>query len=131
MIHIFIYMRKVIGRLPGCLKARTARPLPRTYESNLIPLFHSTMLLQGKLVPCLEYTDNPQTPDVSTLESQTPTREGYVASCQSQVRNLLFSRINRAMVRGQVRLFYEMADLVYFPPLSIKEDPLKKSTPNP
>ena len=125
MIHILIYMRKVIGRLPGCLKARTARPLPRTFESNLIPPFHSTMLLQGKLVPCLDYTDNPQTPDVSTLESQTPIREGYVASCQSQVGNLLFSKTDRAMIRGQARLFHEMTDLVYFPPLSIKR------TPNP
>ena len=116
-------MRKVIGRLPGCLKARTARPLPRTYESNLIPPFHSTKLLEGKLVQCLDYTDNPQTPDVSTLESQTPIREGYVASCQSQVENLLFSKTDRAMIRGRARLFHEMADLVYFPPLSIKRTP--------
>ena len=64
------------------------------------------------------------------LESQTSIKKGYVALCQSR-GSLLSSKTDIVMISGQARLFHEMADLVYFPPLSIKEDPLKKSTPNP
>ena len=82
------------------------------------------MLPQGKLVSRLDYTDDPQTPDVSTIRISDLNQKGYVALCQSR-DSLLSSKTDIIMISGLARLFHEMADLVYFPPLTIKR------TPNP